>query len=130
MVLSVTSKPQKGSSHLQVGTYSSVVVDIDFHPDYCAEEALLVKYQLTSDNGRSYDYQEVFLNKESNQRTQCFFDYLIDNGIPLERFTDFKGCKEKITIKKTSRGSRPMLTIDKREFISRAVGDDDALSSK
>lgn len=129
MLLSVTSKPKKGSCHLRVGTYNSVVVSIDFDPDYCVEEALLVKYILTDDNGRSYDYQEIFFNQESNVRTQNFFDYLVKNGIPLERFTDFKGCCEKLTIRKTARGNRPMLTIEKREFVSHAAGDENAVSN-
>lgn len=118
MLLSVTSKIKKNSDTLKVGKFDSVVTDICFHPDYCAEEALLVKYQLSDEKGLNYAYEEVFFNKESNLRTQDFFQYLIENGIPLENFTEFKGCKEKISLKKTVRGNRPMLTIDDRKFVS------------
>ena len=124
MLLSVTSKTQKNSLPLKVGKYDSVVTDICFHPDYCTEEALLVKYLLSDESGKSYNYQEVFFNQESNTRTQAFLDYLINNGIPLENFTDFRGCKEKIALKKTVRGNRPMLTIDKRQFVSHPERDE------
>ena len=122
MILSFNTKTKTASS-LKVGVYDSVVTEIGFHPDYRDEEAILVRYQLTNEIGKTYDYCEIFFNSESNKRSQAFFAYLVKNGIPLEGFTSFKGCHEKLELKKTVRGNRTMLTIADRQFVFHSEGD-------
>lgn len=122
MLLSIKQK-KKTPSSLKVGMYDSVVTDIGFHPDYRDKEAVLIKYCLTDENGRTHDYSEIFFNNESNERSQKFFEYLVENDIPLDKYTMFIGCQEKLHLQKTVRGNRTMLTIVERQFISHAEGD-------
>lgn len=121
----LTAKGKKRKLRLQAGVFESVVTDICFHPEYISETAILVRYLLTDAKGNDFNFSEVFHNNERNQRSQKFFDYLVENGIALESFTDFKGCCEKLTLKKNPSKNGVLLSIAEREFISHSRGEDD-----
>ena len=113
-----------------VGTYSSEVLAIGFHPDYANDSAILVKYKLTDTSGKDYPYGEIFYNDIYNDRSRSFFDYLSKNGISMDAIETFVGCKEKVTIKKDAKRFVTHMTIVDREFISRTAGDSNDLASK
>jgi len=123
MIISLNTKKRTNKSKLIPGEYDSVVTFFDFHPDYRAETAFLVKYKLTNAKGTVFNFSEIFFNDEKNKRTDHFFKYLEKNGITAEDFRDFQGCKEKLTLKKNpTRDGRIFLSITERVFIAQKAG--------
>ena len=105
------------------GIYNAECVSIGMHPDYADESAILVKYVLTDENGKIFDFSEVFYNNSFNKRSCEFFDYLEENDIPLDNVDNFIGCTERVTMKKLVRSNKSMLSIVAREFVAHAAGD-------
>lgn len=102
-----------------LGTHRSIVTDIFYDPDFADKDAIRIKYRITTDDGKEFDYSELFYNNEHNERTQALFDYLDSNGIDINNVEKFKGCHERITIKKRVDAynvARP--SIVDREFVA------------
>lgn len=99
-VLSATKKSRK--ARIPVGQYSSVVTAIEYDENYADQEALKVYYKLTTDDGASFDYTEVFYNDVANQRTSQFFDYLSTAGIQEREdgLPELVGFAETLTLKR------------------------------
>ena len=104
---------------LKPGVYDSIVVSADFAPEYESGKAVLIVYELTSEDGSKYSYKEIFF-VNNNDRTMRFEEYLELNGIDPADIEQFVGCREKLDIRKSTRG-RNLMTIDNREFVSKPV---------
>ena len=104
---------------LKPGVYDSVVVSADFAPEYESGKAVMIVYELTSEDGSEYSYKEIFF-VNNNDRTMRFEKYLCQNGIDPADIEQFVGCREKLDIRKSTKG-RNLMTIDNREFVSKPV---------
>ena len=89
-------KETKRKTKLPTGTYTSVVKEIEFDPEYVNEEAFYIRYQLVNENGTEYEHTETFFNTSENERTDELFSYWENNGIPYKNIKAFKGCREKL----------------------------------
>lgn len=113
-------KETKRKTKLPTGTYTSVVKEIEFDPEYVNEEAFYIRYQLVNENGTEYEHTETFFNTSENERTDELFSYWENNGIPYKNIKAFKGCREKLTFKKTVKNNTSKLVIAQREFLGRS----------
>lgn len=110
-------KEAKRKIKLPTGTYKSIVKDIDYDPEYMDREAFFVCYELVNENGVKYDHREIFFNTWENDRSAELFEYWEMNGIPSDDIKAFKGCREKLTFKKTVKNNCSQLIIAQREFL-------------
>jgi len=102
-----------------LGTHDSVVTDICYDSDYADNDAFRVNYHITTDDGETFDYSEIFYNNEQNERTKAFWDYLEANGINVDNMEAFNGCRERVTIKKRiDRYNVARPSIVYREFVA------------
>ena len=101
---------------LAPGIYESVVISVAYAADYVEGKAIEIHYELTAANGSVHQYKEIFYNDFMNPRSTKFFNYLEKIGVPLDALEAFVGTREKLVIKKSTRG--PFMTIEHREFIS------------
>lgn len=100
---------------IPVGQYSSVVTDISYDANYVDGEAFKISYTLTSADGTSYSYSEIFHNTMSNPRTAQFFEYLDSAGVPQREdgLPDLVGFNETLVLKRQIGYSKPV--IEERE---------------
>ena len=107
-----------------LGTHNSIVADIFFDPDYADDSAIRVNYHVTTDEGEEFNYSELFFNIADNDRTKAFCDYLADNGIEIQNLSAFRGCHERITIKKrVDYHNTAHPSIIDREFVAHPEAD-------
>ena len=99
------------------GEYTAVVTDVRYPEGYVENEAFEIEYSVTTKGGNKI-YSELFFNKNYNSRTSAFFEYLLENHIPLTEMNKFIGCKEKLTFKRHVTGNRSMLSIVERKFVA------------
>lgn len=110
-------KETKRKTKLPTGTYTTVVKDIDYDPEYMDKEAFFVCYEMVNEDGVNYTHSEIFFNTWDNDRTAELFEYWENNGIPYDDIKAFKGCREKLTFKKTVKNNTSQLVIACREFL-------------
>ena len=113
--LSSRNRGQAGKQLIPDGVYNSIVIDVRWADGYNPKEAYEITYELTSEDGKVYRHHEIFKTDEKNKRTAAFENYLADNGIA--DLADFKGKREKLTIKRVEIGTREYANIVEREFI-------------
>lgn len=109
-----TAKPNL--NQLRVGTYKSKVMKVLDHPDYRDGDAVKIIMKLEDQNGNLFDYEETFIIRGNNNRTEQMGNYLAENGI--EYWDDFVGCCEEVVLRKAARNFKIFLTIDERRFLS------------
>lgn len=115
----VHSAARKKSSYtvIPVGKYQSVCTKIEFHPDYADDEAIKIEYEITGESGQKFAYSEVFYNTTANERTEQFFRYVDEAGIPDSEngLPDLVGRREKIVLKKRTNYRQPVIV--ERNFV-------------
>lgn len=100
------------------GSYTSKVVSVSWDEDYIEEAMLLILYQLTDKDGKTFPFNERFFNITNNERTERFLDYLSENGVD-DIFCDYVGKEESVVIKKVPQeNGRVFLNIVQRDFIN------------
>lgn len=113
--LAATFADKKTTRRLRVGTYHSRVISVAYSEQHTTESAIEIKYQLTAQNGETFDYSEYFFLDDWNSRSRDFSKYLAQNGINPSDLTSFVGHEEELVLKKSTKG--PFLNIDTRVFL-------------
>lgn len=113
-VSKAVAAPKK--AQLTPGIYDSVVTSVAYASAYVEGQAIEIEYKLTASDGKHHTYKEIFFNDFSNPRSAYFFEHLKKIGIPLDALETFVGTREKLVIKKSTRGR--FMTIESREFVS------------
>lgn len=109
---------RKRSKYAGPGDYDSVVISVDQAKDYEPGKAIEVTRQLTNAAGKTITHKETFIiDGYIPDRTLEFEDYLDDNGI--EEYSDFVGCKERVTLRKQSTSRGVYTNIVARVFVSK-----------
>jgi hypothetical protein len=106
----------RATKMIPVGSYQSVVTNVQWRDDYRAETVFEISYELTSADGKKYQHSEIFENKTGNHRTREFFEYLVENGI--YRIEDFEGHQEELEIRKDMKRGKTFSSICERKFLS------------
>lgn len=106
------------TSSLRVGTYDSVLVDVQPNEKFIDGAAYTFKYELTDpQTGEKFEKSETIINDARNKRFNTILKNLKNKGIIVTNFEDFVGMKERVTLKYEPVGGRSYLNIVDREFI-------------
>ena len=109
----------KGTMYAGPGEYDSIVISVDPDKDYEDDTAIKVTRQLTNAAGKQFTHKETFIIGGDciPDRTIEFEDYLDDSGI--EEYSDYVGCKERVTLRKQSTSRGVYTNIVARVFVSK-----------
>ncbi|MBE7041053.1 MAG: hypothetical protein E7400_03700 [Ruminococcaceae bacterium] len=118
------TKGSSSNNRLKPGSYNSVVKKVEFRDDYDAQTGLQLFYELTDEDGRTYEFKELFFNVPGNPRTEALGEYLEAAGIDTDDVRNWVGLRETLTIKWNIKGTNQFLTIVERKVLDGA-GDDE-----
>jgi hypothetical protein len=105
---------------LHPGAYISEIVAVKDAPGFRIGDAYVITYLLVdATSGEEYTKEEKYINDSYNTRTNEFLDYLEKNGIEVEKYADFVGIQEQVTLEYQVNKGTKFLNFGSRKFIEK-----------
>lgn len=110
-----------GKALIPSGEYLCENISVKWAEEYTKRSAIRMTYKLTDpEDGKVFDFEEIFFWKPKRARTVQFMKYIAANGLSEDDPFTFIGAREKIILKRSTK--LRAMTIEDREFIEDSDG--------